>query len=101
MSIISVSPAYNRFVQYADSGMELPSPTLIALILRPWIFILPLLWISGSVFIWKKIKDIEAVNRNEILLGLTSVTIMAGMALLCYYLLAGVLPFFYIGAFIR
>lgn len=101
LSILSVSLANNWFVQYAEKSVALPTPTKVALSLQAWFAFLPLLWIVISGLLWKKIKKQNDDKRSEILLSFTVITIMIGLLLFCFYLMAGLLPFFYIGVAIN
>ncbi len=97
-SLLSVSIAYNRFVQYPESNvpMALPLPTELALSIRLWIGIRPLSWIILSYVIWQKIKDKGPESRSEYLLAFTPLTIITGFSMLIFFALAGTLPFFFI-----
>lgn len=97
-SLLSVSIANNRFVQYppTKAPMALPLPTELALSTQLWVGLFPLAWIILSFVIWKKVKDKEPESRSEYLLAFTSVTIVAGIVMLIFFALAGMLPFFFI-----
>jgi hypothetical protein len=102
-SLLSVSVAYNRFVQYPTSKtpVALPLPTELALSIRLWIGILPLGWIILSYVIWQKVKDRQPESRSEYLLAFTTITMITGFSMLIFFALAGTLPFFYIGTIIK
>ncbi len=101
--LLSVSIAYNRFVQYpADkSPMALPLPTELALSTQLWAGILPLAWIVLSCVIWKKVKDKNQESRSEYLLAFTSITIIVGFSMFIFFALAGTLPFFFIKTLVK
>jgi uncharacterized membrane protein YbhN (UPF0104 family) len=96
MSILSISIADNRFLQYAESTVDLPMPTSIALSVQVWTGVIPLSWFILSYLIWRKIKGKQPEVRNEILLAFTTSTIAIGCTMLVFFALAGILPFLYI-----
>ncbi|MGD8771313.1 MAG: hypothetical protein PVJ20_13670 [Desulfobacterales bacterium] len=102
-SLLSVSIAYNRFVQYpaSKSPMVLPSPTEFALSIQLWAGILPLAWSVLSYVIWQKVKDKEPEARSECLLAFTSITMIVGFLMFIFFALAGTLPFFFIKTLVK
>jgi len=96
-SLLSVSIAYNRFVQYSPTKapMALPLPTELALSIQFWAGLLPLAWMILSYVIWKKVKDQEPESRSEYLLAFTTITMVAGFSMVIFFALAGMLPFFF------
>ncbi|MBW1681032.1 MAG: hypothetical protein JRJ35_13795 [Deltaproteobacteria bacterium] len=96
ISVLSVSIADNRFVQYAKGPFDLPVPTKLALSMQLWIAVIPLLWIILSYLLWQKVKAREPESRTERLLAFTSSTLAVGFAMVVFFMLAGILPFLYI-----
>ena len=97
MSVLSISIADNRFLQYANSTVDLPMPTRIALSIQVWTGVIPLCWFVLSYLIWRKKKGKQPEKRTEILLAFTASTITIGCTMLVFFALAGILPFLYIG----
>ena len=102
-SLLSVSIAYNRFVQYPAMGapVALPLPTELAFSIQLWAGTLPLAWIILSYVIWQKVKDKQPESRSEYLLSLTTITMIIGFSMLIFFVLAGTLPFLYIRTIIK
>jgi hypothetical protein len=98
-SLLSVSIAYNRLVQYPDTKtpMAAPLPTDFALSTQVWAGILPLIWIIISYAVWQKVKGKPPESRLEYLLAFTTVTLITGFSMLIFFALAGILPFLYLG----
>ncbi len=101
-SLLSVALAYNRYVQYpeADGSMALPSSTELALSLQYWAGLLPLAWIVLSYVLWQRLKETAPDVRSEYLLAFSSITVIAGFAMLIFFALAGTMPFLFICALI-
>lgn len=98
MSLLSLSIAYNRFIQYPPSNVPiaLPLPTELALSTQLWTGILPLAWIILSYVIWEKVKDEEPEIRSEYFLAFAMVTMTIGFTILIFFTLSGMLPFIFI-----
>ena len=102
-SLLSVSIAYNKFVQYpaTKAPMALPLPTELALSTQLWAGILPLAWIILSYVIWQKVKDKGPEARSECLLSFTSITMIVGFSMFIFFALGGTLPFFFIKTLVQ
>lgn len=102
-SLLSVSIAYNRFMQYppAKAPMALPLPTELALSTQLWAGLFPLAWIILSFVIWKKVKDKKPESRSEYLLAFTSITMVVGFSMFIFFALGGTLPFFFIKTLVQ
>jgi len=102
-SIISMSMAFNRLVQYVKSEAlnAVPLLTDAALSVRLWAGLLPFVWIILSFLAWKIVKNKEPESRSEYLLAFTSITVIAGFSMLIFFALAGILPFLLIGGAIN
>jgi hypothetical protein len=101
LSVLSVSIADNRFVQYSEGEVALPMVTKLALSIQFWIGLIPLSWIILSCLIWKKVQVLQPGERNENILAFTAATIVIGLSLIAFYVAAGILPFLYIGMVIK
>ena len=102
-SLLSVAFAYNRFVQYppTKASMALPLPTELALSTQLWAGLIPLAWIILSYVIWRKVRDKKPESRSEYLLAFTMVTMTIGFAMLIFFALAGMQPFFFIKTLVK
>jgi len=81
--------------------MALPLPTELALSTQLWAGMVPLGWIVLSYAIWQKLKDKTPEARSEYLLAFTTITLVAGLAMLIFFALAGTLPFFFIKTLVK
>ncbi len=99
LSVLGISKAYNRFVQYPEGGgpVELPLLTEYAASLQFWLGALPLCWILLSALIWRRIVKDKLELQGETLLAFTASTLAIGLVMLLFFTLAGILPFQLIG----
>jgi len=97
-SILSITPAYNHFVQYADQGVTLPLPTLVVLKHRMLSFIIPAAWSTFLFFIHLKFKKKRTSLPDRQLLSLTVLTLCIGLGMLVIFIFSGMLPFLKIGS---
>lgn len=102
-SLISMSMAYNRLMQYVESGTLAVIPLLTewALSVRLWAGLVPLVWMILSFITWQKVADKQPVSRTEYLIAFTTITLVVGFAMLIFFTLGGILPFLSIGAAIK
>ena len=102
-SLVSMSMAHNRLVQYVENGLltAIPLITDWALSVRLWAGLIPLVWAIFSFVIWRKVSDKQPESRTEYLLAFTTITLITGCAMLIFFTLGGILPFLYIGAAIK
>ncbi len=103
VSLLSVSIAYNRFVQYppTKAPMALPVPTELALSTQLWAGLLPLAWLFLSFVIWKKARNKEPEHRSEFLLSFTLITIIVGLSMFIFFALGGTMPFMFIKTLVK
>jgi hypothetical protein len=99
---VALSPAFNRFVQYAPPGERLPLPILTDFMLsvRMTSLAFPVAWVLGSIFplMWANRRD--QIRRTEIVALHTSLSILAGLLLFLVFVTAGILPYLQISALI-
>ena len=99
--LVVVTPAYTHFVRYSQAGEALPLPTAIALSFRLMAVVIPAAWTVLAFFILKLLRDKPAERRVELLLAFTLATLLIGLFILLFFLLAGILPFLQIGAILQ
>jgi hypothetical protein len=97
LSLTAISPAYNLMVQYVESKIALPIFTDFAFQVRPFAWIIPFLWAVVTLFFSKWISKQPEDKRNNYPAAHTSVTLCMGIAMLIFFLLAGILPILKIG----
>lgn len=93
-----VTPAYNQFVQYGDSGNVLPSFTQFVVDYRFFFFLIPVLWSVLSFKIHKILQNKEIEEQTQTLLLYSLVSISCGFLLIIFFTLAGILPYLNIGS---
>ena len=99
-SELAIAIAYNHLVQYpeVEGVIAFPVVTRMAFSMRKLSAVLPSLWVFISIYVYKATKHKPLTERNEYLLGFTSVTITAGLLIFVFWGLAGILPYLRIGA---
>ena len=102
-SLLSMSMAYSRLMQYVKSGAlpTIPIVTEWALSARFWAGLVPLGWMILSCVIWQKTSDKQPESRAEFLLAFTAITLVSGFSMLVFFALGGLLPFLSLGASIK
>jgi hypothetical protein len=91
--LVVVTPAYNHFVRYGRVGENLPLPTAIAVSFRLMAVVIPVAWTVLVFFLLKLLRNKAAERRAELLLAFTLATLIIGLFVLLFFLLAGILPF--------
>ena len=81
--------------RYPETAIALPVPTKLALFIRLWLGVIPLLWFIFSYLIWEKVKARQPENRTECLLAFTASTLTVGFIMVAFFTMAGILPFLY------
>lgn len=99
--LVVVTPAYNHFVRYGQAGDNLPLPTAAAFSFRLMAVVIPAAWTVLTLFILKLLRNKPAERRVEILLAFTLATLIVGLFVLLFFLLAGILPFLQIGTMLK
>ncbi len=101
--LIAVAPAYNYFVQYAETSdsVSLPIITNIAFSFQLVSVVVPVLWLLVSIIFIIRIKQRSQMNRIELVQLHTSVSIFGGLFLFVFFAVAGVLPFLRFGGLIE
>ena len=95
---LAVTPAYNQFVQYGDSGNVLPFFTQLVIDSRFFFLLIPILWIALSFKIHKIIQKKKMEAQIQALLLCSLVTISGGFLMIIFFTLAGILPYLKIGS---
>lgn len=93
-----ITPAYNHFVQYADSAMILPRITKLAIDFKTLSIVIPVLWVLISWCIYRRYKNSEIVIQSRTSLYFFITTVCIGLILITFYLVGGIQPFLKIGA---
>lgn len=99
--LVVVTPAYNHFVRYGQVGDNLPLPTAIAISFRLMAVVIPVAWSFLTFFILKLLRNKSAERRMELLLAFTLSTLIIGLFVLLFFLLAGILPFLQIETMLK
>jgi hypothetical protein len=94
--ILSITPAYNHFIQYGDGG-ELPVLTRVAIDMRFLSVGIPIAWAVISVPIFKTIQTRPKEHQQEFILLFILVSIASGFLMLLFYGIAAILPYLKIG----
>jgi fatty acid desaturase len=94
--LIIITPAYNRFIQYG-SGEILSSLTQLAVDIRIYLFLLPLLWAIISYRVFNTIRNEKKEKQVESLLLFSMITLTTGLLILVFFGIAGILPYLLIG----
>lgn len=95
--LVIITPAYNHFIQYGAGGLLLPSLTQFAIDIRSFLLIIPILWAIFSLWVFKKIRGKKKEDQVESLLLFSMITIAAGLLLLIFFGISGILPYLMIG----
>lgn len=100
---IAISPAFNHFVQYAETSdtSSLPVITSIVFSGRLISLIIPAFWLLVSIIFMMRLKQSSQMNRIELVQLHTSVSIFGGLFLFVFFAVAGVLPFLRFGGLIE
>ena len=101
VGVVVVTPAYNHFVRYGQVGENLPLPTAIAISFRLMAVVIPVAWTVLAFFILKLLRNKAAERRAELLLTFTLATLIIGLFVLLFFLLAGILPFLQIETILK
>jgi hypothetical protein len=99
--LVVVTPAYNHFTLYGQLGDNLPLPTAIAISFRLMAVVIPVAWTVLVLFLLKMLRSKAAERRAELLLAFTLATLIIGLFVLLFFLLAGILPFLQIEAMLK
>lgn len=95
--IVVITPAYNHFVQYDETGSLLPSLTQLAIDARFFLLFMPILWIIISFWVFKTIREKQKENQLQSFLFFIILSISSGFLMLIIYGIAGILPYLKIG----
>ena len=95
--IIAVTPAYNQFVQYGESGGVLPSLTQFVIDFRISFAGVPIIWIFVSFWIYQILKNRQADDQLKILLFFCLLSVTIGFSMLIIFGIAAILPYLLIG----
>ena len=95
--IIVVTPAYNQFVQYGESGGILPSLTQFIVNFRVFFVCVPIIWLCVSFWIYQILKNRQAEDQLKILLLFSLLSIAVGFSMLIIFGIAAILPYLLIG----
>ena len=68
--IVTITPAYNHFIQYGETGSLLPYLTQLAIDARFFLLFIPIFWIIMSFWVFKTIRDKQKENQLQFLLFL-------------------------------
>jgi len=88
-----VTPAYNQFVQYGNTGDSLPFLTQFIVDSRYFFFLIPILWVGLSFKVHSIIKKKDIAKQTQILLFCSLVTISIGLVMVSLFALSGILPY--------
>ena len=99
---ISISPAYNHFVQYAHviGKFSLPILTEAIFSVRLLSLIVPFSWLLGTLIFLPWLMNKEPARRSELVQLHTSLSLLVGLLLLVVLFTAGILPYLKIGTVI-
>lgn len=78
--------------------MAMPVVTFLAIQVRPFFWIVPLIWAVLTFLFGKWISKKPEDKRNAYLTAHLSVTLCLGFAMLIFFSIAGILPILKIGA---
>ncbi len=95
--IIVVTPAYNQFIQYGESGGILPSLTQFIVNFRVLFVCVPIIWLCVSFWIYQILKNRQAEDQLKILLLFSLLSIAVGFSMLIIFGIAAILPYLLIG----
>ncbi|MCK5662583.1 MAG: hypothetical protein KAI17_03805 [Thiotrichaceae bacterium] len=94
---VAITPAYNNFIQYGETGSILPYLTQLAIDVRVFLLFIPVLWIVISFLVFKTIRKKQNETRLQFLLFFIMLSISSGFLMLIFYGIAGILPYLKIG----
>ena len=98
LAMVTITPAHNLLVVYAEKGFALPLLTDYAIQARSLTGLVPLGWAIFSIFFWKWLGKQSDTRRTEGLITHGAVSLLLGITLLFFFMLAGILPILKIGA---
>jgi hypothetical protein len=91
ISEVSISPAFNLLLHYFDGEASLPIITQWAINARPYLVVVPLLWLLVTILLYVKLRPYAKSDRNESVTAYLTITLGVGFAILGFYCLAIVL----------
>lgn len=95
--MVTITPAYNHFIQYGETGSLLPYLTQLAIDARFFLLFIPILLIIISCWAFKSIREKQKENQLQFLLFFIMLSISSGFLILIFYGIAGILPYLKIG----
>ncbi|MCK5695456.1 MAG: hypothetical protein KAH62_02445 [Desulfobacula sp.] len=95
--IIVVTPAYNQFVQYGESGGIMPGLTQFIIDFRIFFAGAPIIWLFVSFGVYQIVKNRQGDDQLKILLLFSLLSIAVGFSMLIIFELAAILPYLLIG----
>ncbi len=95
--IVTITPAYNHFIQYGETGNILPSLTQLAIDARFFLLFIPVIWVAISFWVFKIIRKKQKEKQLQFLLFFIMLSISSGFLMLVFYGMAGILPYLKIG----
>ncbi len=95
--MVTITPAYNHFIQYGETGGMLPVLTQLAIDARFFMLSIPFFWAIISFWVYRRIRERQKENQFIFVLFFAMLSISTGFLMLIFYGLAGILPFLMIG----
>jgi len=95
--MVTITPAYNHFIQYGKTGSILPLLTQLAIDTRLLLLCIPFFWIIISFWVYRRIRGRQKENQLQFVLFFNMLSISTGFLMLILYGLAGILPYLMIG----
>ncbi|MES9972040.1 MAG: hypothetical protein ABW092_18555 [Candidatus Thiodiazotropha sp.] len=95
---ITVSPVYNLILQYFEEEAALPIITQWAINARPYMVIMPVLWLVVSILLYVKLQSYAKPDRNERVTAHLAITLGIGFVMLGFFALAIVLALLKVSA---
>ena len=95
--MVVITPAYNHFVQYGETGGILPYLTQLAIETRFPLLVVPVFWIILSSWVFRRIRDKEKEDQVQFVLFFLVLSVSSGFLMLVLYGIAGILPYLKIG----
>ncbi len=102
LGFIVISPAFNHFVQYAETSdpISLPVITSVVFSVRLSSLFVPVFWLLLSIIFMIRFRQKLQIDRIELVQLHTSISVMGGLFLFVLFAIAGVLPFLQISELI-
>ena len=95
--MVTITPAYNHFIQYGEAGRILPVLTQLAIDARFYLLCIPSFWGILSFWVCRRIREMQKEKQLQFVLFFAMLSMSTGFLMLILYGLAGILPYCMIG----